>query len=488
MKKTILNLAIVTILAVAGIIACKKAGSSQSELFSGPGRSMNATDRTMVACDVVTLSGNIEENMTLDATKLYKLSGCVVVKSPYKLTIPAGTVIQGIKPSVGGQPAFLIIERGAKLDALGTSSNPVIFTSDQAVNSRAAGDWGGLRLFGYAENNNSNSLPVDLGCDTYTGGGNNDADNSGKLQYVQIHYAGAKGASGDPSQAGLMLNSVGTGTIIDHIQVTNAINDSYAVFGGKVKLENLISYNADRVDFQIEFGYIGNMQFLGGMRLKNSAVPSANAYGLNIVNNRFNPTNTRLTQPVISNVSVLGPNFCSVTGVNGNFQYAVRFADNAAGRVYNSVFSSWNARGLLIESAASVAHTASGAIVFSYNSFHNSGATPYAFSSAFTWTGSSGCGTSMAQWMTGFTGCSQTGNQLSVTTLAYNSSFCDDFCANGFSSNFTLNTGSTSLSSPDFTWTGAGSFTTTTYRGAFGSSDWTQSWTDWCPQSTGYCI
>lgn len=198
-----------------------------------------------------TLSGDITSSMTLSAANVYKLSGCVTVKSGVTLTIPAGTILQGIKSP--GAKAFLIAERNGRIVANGTSTNPIIFTSDQAAGARAPGDWDGIRIFGNA--NNSNSISVDLGCAVYTGGGTNNADNSGVLKYVQVHFAGIAGSGTDNSLSGVYLNSVGTGTAIDDIQVTNSLNDELTAFGGKVKLDNIFSYNQRRMDYQLSFGY-----------------------------------------------------------------------------------------------------------------------------------------------------------------------------------------------------------------------------------------
>ncbi|MET3876448.1 hypothetical protein [Chitinophaga sp. OAE865] len=442
--------------------------------------------KALQACVFETLSGNIVSNRTLSASTVYKLDGCVTVKSGATLTIPANTLLQGMKAPSSGGKSVLIVERGAKLNINGTATNPVIFTSDQAPGSRLPGDWAGLRIFGQAPNNNSNALNVDLGCATYTGGGTNSADNSGTMQYFQVHFAGAAANANDFSQAAVMLNSVGTATTFDHVQISNPINDALAAFGGTVKLSNIASYNADRTDFRYEFGYRGNSQFLTAMRLNNSAIPSALAYGVDITNNRFAPTAVLFTQPVISNFTALGPNYCNGTMPNGNFRASVRIGNQAAGKIYNSVLSSWNPTatscGFLIDGATSISKTATNDLQFSYNSFHNSGATPYGIIG--TWT--SACDVSMLNWITGAGGlpCDETGNQFSVSTLGYNTSFCSNFCSS-FTSNFTL--GTTTLASPNYGWDTGSGFAHPSYRGAFGATDWTQGWTDWCAQNKIYC-
>lgn len=474
------NLHLIAGLALLGMLcayACKRALENNQ---------LTATKaRTQQACSFETLSGDITSDRTLSAGTIYQLSGCVTVKSPATLTIPAGTVIQGIKSALS--PAWLVIERGAKIMAIGTNVNPIIFTTDQAVNSRNPGDWGGIVLLGNANNNNGNALDIPLTCATYTGGGTNNADNSGTMQFVQVLFAG-QGASNDITKAGLILNSVGTGTTIDHIQLAEMANDALAAYGGAVKLSNIVSYNTDRTDYRISFGNISAMQFLSAMRLNDSAAPSASAFGFEISNQKpilaTGLSSTPLTKPIISNATVQGPNYCHNTPANSNFKYAVQFTNDGAGKMYNSVLTSWRTAatqsGLFIDGTGTIAKTASDDLEFSYNSFHNSGATPY---SSTTWT--SGCDLTMTDWIsTGTDPCVETGNQFSVATLGYDGSFCNEFCG-AFTSNFTL--GTTSLSAPNYSWDTGSQFSHVNYRGAWGATDWTQSWTQWCPPTAVYC-
>jgi hypothetical protein len=485
MKKTLTIATLVALIGVCILFACKKTGSKEN-LSTSTTRDLKAN---AITCNFIDLSGELS-TQTLVNTNIYRLNGIVTIPSGVTVTVPAGTVFYGVKSATA--PAWLVIEKGGKLIATGTSSSPIVFTSDQAPGSRAAGDWGGIAFAGNAPVN-STTLGITLKSTTPTyslnGGGSTSADNSGTLQYVQMFFAG-KGDSGDDrSRAGLILNSVGSATTIDHLQISNSLYDGFAMYGGTVKQNYLISYNAGRTDFRISYGYQANMQYLAAMRLNNSAVPPTPylAYGLDITNDLSGSTNTPLTQPVISNITVLGPNHCSSSTVSSSFADAIHFGLNGAGKIYNSVFSSWNSSitpsGLLIDGSGSVGQTASNNLEFSYNSFDNSGATPY---SSPSWTG--GCSATMAAWITGtgVVGCRETGNQFSVSTLGYDSSFCSDFCGSGFSQNFVL--GTTTLSSPNFTWDTGGAFSHPTYRGAFGATDFTQGWTNWCAQNSSYCI
>ena len=132
------------------------------------------------------------------------------------LTIEPGVVIKGDKATQG----TLIIVRGGKIMAQGTPERPIVFTSAQAPGSRKPGDWGGIILLGKAPNN--------LGEQTIEGGvrskhgGNDPADNSGVLSYVRVEFPGIE-YSTDNEINGITFGSVGSGTKIDHLQVSYSV-------------------------------------------------------------------------------------------------------------------------------------------------------------------------------------------------------------------------------------------------------------------------
>ena len=150
-------------------------------------------------------AGDITTNTTLTADKVYLLDGWVYVKSGATLTIDPGTVIRGSKANKGA----LIIEKGAKIIAEGTASNPIVFTSNQDAGSRSYGDWGGLIILGNATVNKVD--PIIEGGPTSTYGGSDDADNSGILKYVRIEFPGIA-FQPDKEINGLTMGGVGSGT------------------------------------------------------------------------------------------------------------------------------------------------------------------------------------------------------------------------------------------------------------------------------------
>src|SRR5690606_17377910 len=75
------------------------------------------------------LKGDITTNVTLTADKNWLLTGTVRVQSGATLTIEAGTTIYG-DPNTKGT---LVISQGAKIQAVGTADEPIVFTTASPV-------------------------------------------------------------------------------------------------------------------------------------------------------------------------------------------------------------------------------------------------------------------------------------------------------------------------------------------------------------------
>src|SRR5689334_16027852 len=178
----------------------------------------------------------------------------------HTMTIEPGTVIKG--SFNGADVAALIITRGSKIMAQGTATEPIVFTL--ASPNPQSGDWGGIVLCGKAGYNLSyngiNGLyQVEGGIDNANGdglAGSGDAvaptpvdnDNSGVISYVRIEYAGYA-YQPDKEINSLTLAAVGSGTTIDHVQVSYAKDDAFEWFGGSVNCRFLIAFKTQDDDF-----------------------------------------------------------------------------------------------------------------------------------------------------------------------------------------------------------------------------------------------
>lgn len=428
------------------------------------------------AQSIDTLKGSLTSSRTLNASTCYVLEGCYQIQSGGSLTLPAGTTIRALPQ------ASLIVRPGGQIFANGASGNPVVFTYAELDAMGNPSGWTGMFIAGQAITNQVAPSISNSCAGTISYGGSNDADNSGVLQHLRIEYAGVA-ATGDPESAGLNLLAVGTGTTIDHVQVSYSKKDAYDIRGGKVDLNYMESLNSYRSDMQVSQGYTGNIQFLTSVRLDANAHDNSGVFsnGIYVFNDATGSINTPKTHPVISNATFFGPRYCGVSPVHSDFRAAVRLALNAEAEIYNSVFTGWNT-GLQIVDASTINNAnVNGAIKMDYNTFYANAAnfanTPAAFNPL-----GAGCANTITDWMT--SGSCQIDNFIRTSLTGYSNTLCGDFCSTPpvMTLSATNNVGSA-----DYSWDAGGVFTTATYRGSLTNSNWSSSWSNWCPKNVVYC-
>lgn len=230
----------------------------------------------------------------------YYLKGKVYLADGAVLTIAPGTIIKGDKDTEG----TLIVQRGAKLYAIGTKEEPIVFTSAQPKGQRKPGDWGGIVLLGKARHNQTQDPVIEGGLDAYYGGDNDD-DSSGELRYVRIEFPGFPYA---PNQEinGLTMGAVGRGTKINYVQVSYCNDDAFEFFGGCVNATHLIAYHTWDDDFDTDFGYNGHIQYAVAIRHPRIADTSWSS-AFESDNDGDGSTLTPYTSAVFSNFTLVGP-------------------------------------------------------------------------------------------------------------------------------------------------------------------------------------
>lgn len=352
MKKYILYAAAIMAITVTGCRKIETDGEIQVVVVNTGGGGTTITGQTII------LQGRINADTILRKANTYILKGLVYMVGNHTMTVEAGTVVQGAFS--GADVAALIITRGSKLVAIGTPTEPIVFTS-QSPNPQS-GDWGGIVLCGKAGYNLSyngiNGLyQVEGGIDNANGdglAGSGDAvaptpvptDNSGTLQYVRIQYAGYA-YQPDKEINSLTLAAVGSGTTIDHIQVTYAKDDAYEWFGGSVNCKFLIAYKTQDDDFDTDNGYNGKVQF--GLIIRDSLIADiSTSEAFESDNNATGTTATPKTSAIFSNVTAIGPKATLANTGNSLFRCGAQIRRNSAISIFNSIIMGWP-QGILID-------------------------------------------------------------------------------------------------------------------------------------------
>ncbi len=316
----------------------------------------------------VDVTANITANTTWTAGNTYLLKTQIYVTNNAVLTIEPGVVIRGDHTAAG---AGLFVTKGAKVNAIGTATSPIVFTSDKAVGSRLKGDWGGVILLGkgsYNSNNGVNNIEgITSSADTQYGGGTapDDNDNSGTLKYVRIEFAGYVYAANQEIN-GLTFGAVGRGTTIDYVQVSHANDDSFEWFGGSVNCKHLIAFRGLDDDFDTDFGYNGNVQFCLSVRDPNIAdnpTAGSTSEGFESDNNAAGDGATPFTSAIFSNCTMIGPSY-RATLTNGGalpagaYKRAARIRKNSKLKIFNSIFMDY-VEGLHVDNSGTAPNGAS---------------------------------------------------------------------------------------------------------------------------------
>jgi hypothetical protein len=245
---------------------------------------------------VCTLPPVLTANTTLARVPglLYSLNGRVNVgvdrgaaptaDAPVILTIQPGVVIYAQTGT-----SWLAVNRGNRIQAVGTATQPIVFTSRDNVlglaTDDAQGQWGGVVLMGRAPITDCTvapgATPGTIACERQTEGSTDAAiyggatpdDNSGTIKYVQIRYSGYV-LSGNNELQSLTLEGVGSGTTIDFFQSHNSSDDGFENFGGRANMRHVVVTGADDDNIDLDTGYKGTLQYVIAVQKTSGAADS----------------------------------------------------------------------------------------------------------------------------------------------------------------------------------------------------------------------
>ena len=209
-------------------------------------------------------------NWTKD--KVYLLDGLVFVEEGSTLNIEAGTVVKFTPRADVGNPSALIIARGAKINAAGSATAPIIFTAEaddvndpEDLGPTDVALWGGLVILGKSITQKNGNAEVSVeGIPTTEPrglyGGTDTTDNSGTLKYVSIRHGGRLLTSGNELN-GLTLGAVGSGTTLEYIEIYANSDDGIEFFGGTPNLKYAVVAFTEDDSFDWDEVYRGKGQF-----------------------------------------------------------------------------------------------------------------------------------------------------------------------------------------------------------------------------------
>ena len=322
----------------------------------------------------VDVTTNITSDTHWTACNTYYLKGQIYIKNNATLTIDPGVIVRADHTAVG---AGIFVTKGSKINAVGTATSPIVFTSDNAAGSRNKGDWGGIILLGKASyniNGGVNNIEgIAASTDTEYGGGAtpDDNDNSGTLKYVRIEFGGYVYAANQEIN-GLTFGAVGRGTTIDYVQVSHANDDSFEWFGGTVNCKHLVAFRGLDDDFDTDNGYSGNVQFILGVRdpqVSDNPVVSTSE-GFESDNNATSTAVSPYTSAIFTNCTLIGPSY-RLTLPNGGtlasgYKRVARLRRNTQLKIYNSLFMDFQ-EGLHIDGATTEANATANTLKWKNN-------------------------------------------------------------------------------------------------------------------------
>ena len=259
--------------------------------------SNNDDDPVIEEPDNSVLQGSIVSDLTLKSGNTYTLNGEFLVKEGATLNIEPGVKIVA---QYDDRVDYILVEQGAKINAVGTASAPIIMTSSK----EEPGAWGGIHICGRAHTNAEGGKgSSEIGGATY--GGSNDADNSGVLKYVRVEYTGY--AFDEEHEAnGMTFYGVGNGTTIENCEAYHGSDDGFEFFGGSVNVKNMVVVNCSDDSFDWTEGWNGKGENLVAYQESASTLGYDCDCLIEADNNENNYSATPVSHPVLKNLILVG--------------------------------------------------------------------------------------------------------------------------------------------------------------------------------------
>ena len=301
--------------------AYRGAVSANNDWTDGWIRTSGNGDETS-ANAVEILKGELTANKTLLKDKVYALSGDYIVKTGATLTIQEGVKI--VAKTGDESVDYILVQQGAKIEAVGTKENPIIMTSDK----KESGAWGGLHICGKAHTNAEGGTgKSEIGDAAY--GGSADNDNSGTLKYIRLENTGYA-LDSEHEANGISFYGVGNGTTVEYVQAYNGSDDGFEFFGGSVDVKHMVVTNCSDDSFDWTEGWSGRGQFLVAYQEAKETLGFDCDCLMECDNNGKNFAATPVACPTLANLTLIG---------NGGEKQGVRLRAGTQVKMYNALIS-----------------------------------------------------------------------------------------------------------------------------------------------------
>lgn len=373
MKRRVLSLLSLTAVLTLALNSCTidvNDGLGQGTTVTTPGTTES------VLSGGGTLAGTITKDILIKKGN-YTLDGIVKITNNATITIEAGATFNVVTTKTSG----LVILQDGRINAVGTASDPIVFTTP----TKTPGDWGGITLYGNAPikavNGNVQALSED-GNNVYYGGSDPN-HNSGTMKFVRVEYAGKKIGDGTSETNSMTFYSVGAGTTLENLVTYKGTDDGYEFFGGTVSAKNIVSYGNydDSFDWQDAWSGQNNTNWYAFQT-------GTGNFGMEIEAS----SNVDNVAPKISNITLIRAANTNPEAANSPEISAIQFKKHGTGIFSNVYISGYKNIGtqkaysvLIQDTATETSQVNTGKVVvapMTYLNSDNAGAWGYAYAQA----------------------------------------------------------------------------------------------------------
>lgn len=308
-------------------------------------RTFDETDEVINGVNVKVVKGKVNNDLLMSADQVYVIDSTLSIENGSTLTIEQGSTVYFRTYSDPNTASRLVIARDSRIIAAGTPDQPIVFTSDKVLKGEtpSSKDWGGITIYGNAPTNQG-SVVID---GSYRYGGTRSSENSGTLRYVRIEHVGKV----ETGVHGLTMNGVGSGTVVEYVQVYNGDNTSFRLRGGRVNLKYIAGIKHGGYGIWADGGWQGNGQFWLFQTDRQATLVPVNfwniARSIEFRNDDSNYSRAPITQFRLANITLVGNGF--EQNVNNGTRRGVRVRTGSRGHIYNMLVTEFPDEGVRVE-------------------------------------------------------------------------------------------------------------------------------------------